>query len=212
MARNSLPRRLARCGTRAFAIFGALSLVVLVTPVTGWIAHSLADGGFRDSERGDVLVVPGGPGTQPDGVLGYTSYVRAEYALWNYLHAGPYRKIVLLGGGTPAVAEGMRDFLASHGVPDSAIATETRSTSTRENALFSRDLLNSTAGTKVLLTSDYHVFRAARVFRKAGIPVVARALPDGMKSAATMRGRPAAAIEEVSELAKIVYYYARGWM
>lgn len=35
----------------------------------------------------------------------------------------------------------------------------------------------------VLLTSDYHMFRARRMFEKAGLKVVPMPIPDGLKRA-----------------------------
>lgn len=190
-----------------------LLLIVIATPVTKWIAHGLAQGGLNDQIQGDVLVVLSGSNAQVGGVMGYSTYVRAEYALWYFRRSGAYREIVILGGGgTPPVAESMKEFLVANGIPASSIMVETRSLSTRENALFSRDLLNGIPGRKVLLTSDYHLYRAKRVFRKAGIDVIPRALPDGLKSGSSIASRPTAAVTEALELTKIVYYYARGWM
>jgi uncharacterized SAM-binding protein YcdF (DUF218 family) len=93
-----------------------------------------------------------------------------------------------------------------------AIRVERRSTSTRENALFTRELLGDAPGRKVLLTSDYHMFRAHRVFRKAGLEVLPRPLPDAIKRSSGWRGRWAVFVEEVEETGKILYYAARGWM
>ena len=65
----------------------------------------------------------------------------------------------------------MRDFLVSQGVPQDRVIVEDRSTSTRENARYTKELLSGMAAGPawpVLLTSDYHMFRAERVFRKTG--------------------------------------------
>jgi hypothetical protein len=88
-------------------------------------------------------------------------------------------------GEVPA-AEGMRDFMVSQGIPASAIAVQGDSHSTRENALKSKALLEKLHSRKVLLTSDYHIFRAARVFRKAGIEITPRPLPDAATEIAAL--------------------------
>jgi uncharacterized SAM-binding protein YcdF (DUF218 family) len=106
----------------------------------------------------------------------------------------------------------MRDFLVYHGVPSDAIQIESRSESTRENALFVRELLSGMSGTRVLLTSDYHMFRATRAFRQAGVAIEPRPFPDAIKRSQRLAGRMPAFINEAMESTKIVYYFARGWI
>jgi uncharacterized SAM-binding protein YcdF (DUF218 family) len=106
----------------------------------------------------------------------------------------------------------MRDFLIARGIPANVITVETRSASTYQNAVFSRDLLNSIPGKKVLLTSDFHMYRAIRVFHKAGIDITPRSIPDVLRTSASPTGRPAAAVQEGFEIAKIAYYRLHGWI
>jgi uncharacterized SAM-binding protein YcdF (DUF218 family) len=75
----------------------------------------------------------------------------------------------------------MREFLACQGVPVTAIEVEMRSSNTRENALNVARLLAGENRGKVLLTSDYHMYRAARAFAKAGLTVAPWPFPDGIK-------------------------------
>ncbi|MGX6397342.1 YdcF family protein [Rothia kristinae] len=65
--------------------------------------------------------------------------------------------------------EAMRRYLADRGVPAEHLRPETRSTTTLENLLFSRELLDDPARPVVVATSDYHVYRAAMFLRKAGL-------------------------------------------
>ena len=65
---------------------------------------------------------------------------------------------------------------------------------------------------KVLLTSDYHMYRAHRVFAKQGIQVEPRPIPDVLKRGAGWRGRWPAFLDLLTESAKILYYRARGWI
>ena len=106
----------------------------------------------------------------------------------------------------------MQDFLRCHGIPAEAIVLEPKSTSTRENALFTKDLLAAEPGTKVLLTSDYHMFRAHRAFLKAGLMVEPRPIPDVRKRSTRWRGRWPAFLDLMQEYCKIAYYRARGWI
>jgi len=97
-------------------------------------------------------------------------------------------------------------------VPAQAIQIETQSRSTRENALYVKALLAGVPGRKVLLTSDYHMFRAHRAFKKAGLEVVPRPYPDAGKRASGWTGRWPAFLDLVRETIKIGYYYAHGWI
>ena len=144
-----------------------------------WWATQLA--GPWDDPKGDVLIVPGGCLLDP-GLMGVNSYWRSIYALQAW-RAGDFRDIVITGGSDPRspIAALMADFLKSQGVPASAIHVETRSNCTYENAAYSKPLLDQIPGTKVLLTSDYHMYRAHRVFEKAGIHVLPRPFPDARK-------------------------------
>jgi len=87
-----------------------------------------------------------------------------------------------------------------------------RSGSTHENALYVTELLAGISGRKVLLTSDYHMFRARRAFKKAGLEVLPRPFPDARKRASGWTGRWPAFLDLVGETMKIGYYYVRGWM
>lgn len=194
---------------RAFALLGFVVLMITVIPLDSWWAGQLA--GLWNDPKGDVLIVLGGS-VGPGAMIGESSYLRCEYAILAYEEGG-FRTIVVSGGGTPTpVAMAMRDFLKGEGIPPAAILTETRSTNTRENAVYTKDILNHLPGKKVLLTSDFHMFRAYRTFRKVGIEVLPRPIPDVRKRAATWRGRWPAFLELVEETIKIGYYCYRGWI
>lgn len=122
---------------------------------------------------------------------------------------GGFRHLVISGAGSAA---SMRDFMINQGVPAEAIVVEDRSSNTRENAAFSVPLARQWPGPYVLLTSDYHVWRAARVFRKAGLGVIAAPVSDGLKRANDWRSRWRVFIDLSQETAKIAYYRARGWI
>jgi uncharacterized SAM-binding protein YcdF (DUF218 family) len=127
---------------------------------------------------------------------------------------GGVRQIIVTGGGdaaTPAAAS-MGAFMECQGIPNGVIALETQSKSTRENALYTRPLLSGSVERPVLLTSDFHMFRARRVFGKLGINVWPRPIPDVLKRATRWKERWPAFLDLISETIKIAYYYARGWI
>lgn len=191
------------------AAIGLLCVLVTLTPLVSWWATALA--GPWDDPTGDVLIVLSGSSLN-GGVIGESSYWRGTYAALAWL-AGGFRRVVISGGpeGHP-IAAGIGDFLVAQGVPREAIGLETRSRSTREHALYLSQLLAGSSGSKVLLTSDYHMFRARRAFGKVGLDVRPRPYPDVRKRAARWTGRWPAFLDLVGETAKIGYYWAHGWI
>lgn len=199
--------RLLGAGT---AGLGLLRVLVTVTPLVPWWAGVLA-GPWQDP-TGDVLIVLGGSLLE-NGIMGQSSYWRSVYALLGW-REGTFRRVVVSGGGPAgnSIADTMRDFLQCLGIPREVIQVETRSRSTHENALYVTALLSSVPGRKVLLTSDYHMFRAYRAFKKAGLEVLPRPIPDVRKRASGWAGRWPAFLDLVRETTAIGYYYARGWI
>jgi len=202
-------RKLGRVVVVAFAVVGLVMVIATATPLVKLWSRALA--GPWNDPSGEVLIVLGGEPTE-QGMLGRSTYLRAQYAVRAY-REGTFQTIVLCGGGAPeSVAHSMEGFLLSSGVPKAAILTEDKSTSTRENAIFARPLLATLGGRKVLMTSDYHMKRAARVFRKAGIEVEPRPIPDGLKRAPRWNGRWGVFQDCVMETTKMLYYRLRGWV
>ena len=83
------------------------------------------------------------------------------------------------------------------GVPDTQMLLEDRSTTTWENLRFSRDLIaeHSSGGAprSALVTSDYHVFRAAMYARAVGLSA------DGLGSRTARYYFPTASSESSSQ-------------
>jgi uncharacterized SAM-binding protein YcdF (DUF218 family) len=195
---------------RALAAIGFLFVFVTVTPIDDWWIKWLA--GPWNNPKGDVLVVLGSDAIED--VIGWSSYWRSVYAVRAW-REDAFREVVVTAGslnGQVPAAERMRDFMASQGIPASAIRVEGAAQSTRENALKSKVLLDNLSGRKVLLTSDYHMFRAYRVFRKAGIVIEPRPIPDALKQTGWLRNRWPVFLGLCVETGKIGYYYVRGWI
>lgn len=190
------------------ALLGAVVVLVTVTPIVSWWAGKLA--GPWNDPKGDVLIILAGS-SNDGGELGYSSYLRAQYGANAYFEG--FKSVVVCGGGEPhPQSQVMASLLEYRGVPSAVVHLETGSNSTRENALFAKPILAQLPGSKVLLTSDYHMFRAYRVFRKAGIDVVPRPFPDARKRGSRWYGRWSAFMDLAQESIKIVYYRARGWI
>ena len=195
---------------KILACTGALTLIVVFTPLVSWWSNSLS--GKWTNEHGENLIVLAGSSLD-QGILGDDTYGRCVYAITAY-REGHYKKIILSGTGSlgPPTSVLMRNFLISHDIPSEILLTETASTSTRENALALIPVLKNLKGSNILLTSDMHTYRASRTFRKAGIPVTPKPFPEGMKRGAHWKGRVSVFFDLIDETAKILYYYWKGWI
>jgi uncharacterized SAM-binding protein YcdF (DUF218 family) len=198
-------RKVFRALVRGLACLGALLLLVTLLPPR-WYVRELA-GEWRDP-GGRVLIVLGNDSLDV-GILGEGSYWRSVYAVLAWREGG-FRRMVL--SGESSVTGPMRDFIVCQGVPAETVIVEDRSTSTRENALFAAETARQFPGPYVLLTSDYHMWRAWRAFRKAGLNVEPRPFPDAGKHFNDWHQRWSIFLGLADETGKIVYYRARGWI
>jgi uncharacterized SAM-binding protein YcdF (DUF218 family) len=186
------------------AAIGLITVLVIATPIVSWWV--LAYRGPLEQPKGDVLILISAAADDRGGIS-YSSYWRARHALLAW-QTGGFKKIVISGGGGP----GILNFLIVNGVPREAMVAEWRSTSTRENGVESARLLRDMPGKKVLLTSDFHMYRAIGVFRKLGVEVTPMPVPDVLKSTEHWDGRFRAFETMMIETAKIVYYRIHGWI
>ena len=197
-------RKAGRWLTHLLTAIGLVTVLVMTTPLISWWARAYS--GPIEQPKGDVLILLSAA-TDDEGGISYSSYWRARQALLAW-QTGGFKKIVISGGGGP----GILNYLTAYGVPREVMAAEWRSTSTRENGIETARLIQGMPGEKVLLTSDFHMYRALRVFRKLGIEVTPMAVPDVLQAAEHWDGRFPAFETLLVESAKIVYYSLRGWM
>jgi len=196
------------------AVIGGLLLVVTFTPVVKWAASSLQQDWY-DGDAGALIVLGGSmllPGTGPDATMGQDTYLRCVYAAWACT-SHHYKYVVVTG--SEGLAQAMAHFLVDHGVPADKILQETAATSTSENAAFSKKILNQVYAESrlppiVVLTSDYHSWRALRTFRRAGFQAYVIAVPDVIKRSSQFSYRWAGFITLVNESGKIAYYCLSG--
>ncbi len=189
--------------------FAVLFLLVYWTPLVPWYSAKLM-GPWNDPD-GDVLIVLSSE-MQRDNIVGPVSYWRTVYAA-RVFRTGHFRTIVFsggFGGGQQSLAKTMAEFASCYGVSADRILLEERSTSTYENALYTKQLLQNVPGKKILLTSDYHMFRALHTFRAVGMEVEPRPIPDMLKGANSRSHRWTMFIALGLETAKIVYYKWKG--
>ncbi len=97
------------------------------------------------------------------------------YAAFEYHKENPDALIVVSGGQGHdediSEAEAMEIYLLNLGVPKDRIIKEDKSTSTYENFVFSKRMLDSRLGNGykiAYISNDYHIFRAGRIASDAG--------------------------------------------
>jgi uncharacterized SAM-binding protein YcdF (DUF218 family) len=177
--------RSRRGASSLLAPVALLSLVLISWPPVDWLLSRPLEA------RYPVRPFAGAPGAQAIVILasavdpphserpyaqeGAETYMRTEFGAWLYAH---WRAVpVLVCGGAesasaPAAADVMRDHLLRAGVPAGRIWTETRSSSTYENALFGAAELRRHGVSSVVLVVDASSMpRASACFRKQGIEV-----------------------------------------
>jgi len=130
-------------------------------------------------ERAPAIVLLGG-GTRGDTHMGTLADLnqhadRLVHAV--ALFRAGKAPLVLISGGAPRggrpEAQQMRDVLRVMGLPDAVMLLETESLTTDENALYTARLLAERDIRRVLLvTSAFHMRRAAAVFRARGVEVI----------------------------------------
>jgi uncharacterized SAM-binding protein YcdF (DUF218 family) len=165
-------------------------LVVLGCPaveerLTGSLEEHYSDTGAESYPAVQAIVVLGGALQVPSGIHHSSGLIdtsdRLLMALRLY-HAGKAPLVIASGGNNPLLGEALdqpeaqvtRLLLKEWGIPDAAIQVESGSINTRENAVFSHRLLAPAGiGRIILVTSAFHMPRAAAAFRKVGFDVIA---------------------------------------
>lgn len=105
--------------------------------------------------------------TGPSGVL----KKRLDRAV-EYLENSPGTMVIVSGGqgsNEPmAEAAGMRDYLIGAGIAKERILVEDKSASTYENLAFSGEFLDRAQDRVVIVTNNFHMFRALEIAKKQG--------------------------------------------
>jgi len=130
----------------------------------------------------DVGILLGGytemSAASPAGVVTFSRSANRLTETLALYKMGKIRRILLTGGSGRMIGEESSEapvsrwYLQQVGVPDSAIIIEGHSRNTWENALYSKQLIDSLApGSRCLLiTSAWHLRRAKGCLDKAGLP------------------------------------------
>jgi uncharacterized SAM-binding protein YcdF (DUF218 family) len=100
------------------------------------------------------------------------------YSTCKLYYAGTIKKIVVTGGTVakdkPEEADFIKAEMISVGIKPGDIITETRSKTTRENAIYTKKIIDSLhlPSPYVLVTSAEHIPRASKLFKNVGLAVI----------------------------------------
>ncbi|WP_225812615.1 YdcF family protein [Streptomyces spinosus] len=120
---------------------------------------------------------------------------RAHAVFEDQVAGGGEPVLITSGGRGPdeavAEAQAMADYLAARGVPAGSLLREARSATTEENLRNSKALMDERgSGYRcVIVTNDFHAFRAAMIARKVGVDAHVLGSPTAsyFRPSATMR-------------------------
>ena len=206
-----LARSLLRLSRNLLAALGALFAAVLFTPLVPWAAL-LLPATWTDANHGVLIILSGTStrysGSPPASLIGSNSYWRAIHAI-HVWRKGHFDNVLLSGSDA---AETIKPLLIAWGIPEKDILVENQSQNTHENATLSKPILVGLPGPYVLLTSDYHVYRASRCFAHEGISVQTVPAPDLSKRCTSHLQRWDAFCDLLREFAAVAYYRYRGWI
>jgi uncharacterized SAM-binding protein YcdF (DUF218 family) len=92
------------------------------------------------------------------------------YAAVKYLNKNPETKVIVTGGQGPGEnipeAESLKRLLLENKIEKERIFLEDKSKTTMENLIFSNELYNLLDKNILIVTSDYHMFRALSIAKK----------------------------------------------
>ncbi len=182
---------------------------LLLTLLCAWLLGlALLDAyGLQDqAQPADAIVIlgsrvyPGGPGPA------LTRRTRHAAALY----ARGLAPIIICSGGLgqtgPSEAEAACRLAAALGVPAEALRLEDRAHSTEQNALYTAALLQASGARRVIVVSDgYHLYRAALLFRRAGL----EPYPSPAQATTGSQNLLERYARETRELAALAWYWGK---
>ena len=180
-----------------------------MSTIADWLVRPL----LRPDTQGSAgaIVVLGADAWEPCGPS--VSAVRRTFEAVDLWHAGRAPLLVMTGGPTEAsrgtpVARAMGDLARRLGVPAEAILEETRSGTTRENAVRTRELLEPRGVRRVLIVTDgIHMRRAEASFAGVGFQVER----DSVRQVCVSSSNLAMLRDAVHEYLGWLYYWYRGY-
>lgn len=146
---------------------GIVLLCVIV--VLGMVGRLISEGKSTPSDNADYVIVLGAHvyGERMSANLRY----RVEKAC-EYLKENPDTKAVLSGGQGQGEAiteaEAMRRYLEQEGIASDRLLLDDTSVNTDENIRNSAELIKDNTKRVVIVSNDFHIYRAKRIAKKQG--------------------------------------------
>ena len=163
--RPKLRERIPVWVRKSFVICAAVMLVLFIA-----VEGMVFGGATAKAEPGADYVIVLGAQWKQSGPS-YMLRQRLEKAI-EYLEESPDTRVIVSGGkgaNEPiSEASGMAGYLEDAGIATERILLEDASTSTEENLDFSAAFLEPESDRVVLVTNNYHVFRAVKIAEKKG--------------------------------------------
>lgn len=158
----------------------------------------ISEGRKKPSGNADYVVVLGAHvyGERMSANLSY----RVEKA-YSYLIENPRTRVILSGGQGAgediSEAEAMRRYLEKKGIAEDRILMEDTSVNTEENIRNSAKLIGDMRQSVVIISNDFHIFRAKRIAKKQGFKNV-----EGLGSGTHPYTAPNAYVREIIAVIK----------
>lgn len=121
-------------------------------------------------ENADYLIILGArvKGSVPSLSLQYRIDKAAEY-----LSANKQTVAIVSGSKGPgeeiSEAKAMQQGLIAQGIEEARIIMEDKSTTTQENIVFSKELIPDTAASGLIVSNDFHIYRAVEIAKREGL-------------------------------------------
>jgi uncharacterized SAM-binding protein YcdF (DUF218 family) len=152
-------------------LFGASVLLLVMLIYFAFLHMKISEQRTIEvSNNAEFIVILGArvKGTVPSLALQYRIDAAAEY-----MELNP-NSIAIASGGRGrgediSEAEAIKAGLLNHGINETRIILEDKSTSTVENIKFSQKLIPKNLKTGMLVTNDFHVYRAKLIARDEGL-------------------------------------------
>lgn len=224
--RQGLARRLLWSGTAALLVLGLSPMgSAMILPLEDRFPRP--DLSKPGTKVDGIIVLGGGEDPRVGALRGALSFNEAGERQVEALALArrfPDAKVVFSGGSAeiinpkPAEAEAAAKFFTDMGLDPNRLILEPKSRNTHENAIFTRQMVQTKPGeTWLLVTSAFHMPRAIGCFRKAGFDVTAYPV-DYRTTGLDELTRPFSSIPEglrrvdfvVKEAIGLVAYYLSG--
>ena len=162
-----------RVGTKLYVLISLSAVYVLALMAVYLLSAALNLFHLKKRRGADYIIVLGAGviGTRVTPLLA----ARIDKGI-ELLHDNPDAVLIMSGGQGPSedIAEGeaMARYAEQRGVGLERIIVEGKSTSTEENLLFSRELMDRDRPRVIVVTTAYHVFRALLLAKQQGLKCV----------------------------------------